>query len=214
MRKHLLLGLLVALIAGCGDDPKPPKDLKGTAKPDPNNETTPNIDTSGWADKPRVLIEAETAKCVKPFKTGDDAKAGGGKYLVLPSLGCSGGTHVHLAKDQKDPKRTAGSAELEFTVAKAGDYVLWMRKWTCCSCGDSWKVQIDDGKAFTFGNQGTTHRHWAWLAHQDSDGKLKLKLTKGKHKLKLINRGESGFRIDQILFWADHKHAPAGKEKG
>ncbi len=193
MRKHLLLGLLVALIAGAGgcgdDDQKPPKNGGEARNGNPDDGTRPNIHETGLGTKPRVLIEAETARCVKPFKTGDSAEAAGGKYLVLPSRGCSGGIHVHLAEKETDPRRTAGSAELDFTVKEAGDYVLWVRKWTCCSCGDSWKMRIDEGKAFTFGNQGTTHRHWSWLAHQDTDGKIKIKLTKGKHKLKLINRG-------------------------
>jgi hypothetical protein len=166
----------------------------------------------GLDAQPRALIEAESATCVAPFQVVADAEASGGKYLTIPSRGC-GVKHIHIA-EEKTPARTAGSAEIEFEIPEDREYVLWVRKWTCCGCGDSWKMQLDEDKAFVFGNQGTTHRHWSWLSHQDEDGKIKFKLSKGAHKLKLTNRGESGFRIDQILFWADHKRVPQGKEKG
>jgi hypothetical protein len=166
----------------------------------------------GLEDKPRVLIEPEAAKCVAPFEVADDAEASGGKYLTVRPKACDGNEHKHIA-DEKDPARTAGSAELEFTVGEDGDYLLWVRKWTCCTCGDSWKMKIDGAEAFTFDCQGTTHRHWSWIAHQGADGKVRFSLKKGPHKLVLTNRGESGFRIDQILFSADLSRVPAGKEK-
>jgi len=211
MRKHLLYLSLVTLgglLLGCGEtgNGKRPgangKNGSGNGKPD-----------IVWnQDRPRILIEAETATCLAPFKIAKAAEASGGQYLTLPSKGCDGNVHHHIAKEGT-PERTTGSAQVEFEVETGGDYLLWIRKWTCCSCGDSFSVKIDDRKPFTFGNQGTTHRHWSWLAHQGGDGKVRLKLTKGKHTLKIINRGESGFRIDQIIFWADHKRVPQGQEK-
>ncbi len=217
MRKHLMywaLAMLPALFFGCGGsgngkppngkNPKPPKVKSG-------NGGGPDIVWS--ADKPKILVEAEAAVLMPPFATAKAAEAAGGSYLTLASKGCDGNVHRHLAKDENAPERLAGWAELEFEVKTDGDYLLWIRKWTCCSCGDSFSLSIDDGKAFTFGNQGTTHRHWSWLAHQGGDGKVRLSLKKGKHKLKIINRGESGFRIDQIIFWADPKRVPQGQEK-
>jgi len=159
-----------------------------------------------------VLVSAATSRARLVLA---DSEASGGKCLTLPSAGCDGQIHNHIAKDEKDPKRTAGSAELAFTVEKEGEYCLWIRKWWCCSCGDSFSLQVDDGKAFTFGDDGTTPRRWSWLAHKDADGQVKFKLTAGAHKLTFRNRGESGFRIDQVLFTADPESGfvPQGKER-
>ncbi|MHC4916343.1 MAG: hypothetical protein ACYTGB_12710 [Planctomycetota bacterium] len=216
MRK-LLAGMTLAAtmaLAGCGSDAPPDNAGEPGARPPgggQKNGSGPDVD---WGDKkPRVLIEAEKATPVAPYAVAQDAAASGGKYLTVASKGCDGNVHQHIVKDEKDPARRAGSAELEFEVKEAAEYVLWVRRWTCCSCGDSWTMQIDDGPAFTVGDQDITHQHWSWQAQQDADGKVKFKLTAGKHKLKFANRGESGFRIDQVLFWADHKHAPAGMEK-
>ncbi len=216
MRKHLMhlaLATLAGLLVSCGDscNGKPGKGNGQNGDVNSGAEKPPNIE---WAkEQPKVVIEAEVARCVPPFTVGQSSEAAAGKYLTLPSKGCDGVVHQHLAKDETAPERLAGSAELEFTVETSGEYLLWIRKYTCCSCGDSWAVQIDGGKPFTFGNQGTTHRHWSWLAHQAGNGKVRIKLEKGKHKLKIINRGESGFRLDQILFWADTKQVPQGMER-
>lgn len=215
MRKYLLLGLLVALAAGCGGDNPQPLPAGGNQAGDQGEGEG---DGGGPTiipppARPKVLIEGESAgKLVQPFATGAHAKASGGRYLTLPSAGCDGRFHKHIAPED-DPKRKAGSAELEFTVERQAEYVLWVRKWSCCSCGDSWRMQFDEGKPFDFGNAGTNHGFWSWLAQQDADGKVRFKLSPGKHKLKLTNRGESGFRIDQVLLWADHKQVPQGIEK-
>jgi hypothetical protein len=211
-RIHLGFGLLALLLTagfGCGDG--------DAGKPPPANGTAPAQGQDGpvvigLEEKPQVLVEPEVAKCVFPFEVGEDADASGGKYLTIRPKSCDGNEHKHIA-EEKDPARTAGSAELEFEVKEDGEYLLWVRKWTCCGCGDSWKMKIDDGEPFTFDCQGTTHRHWSWIAHQGPDGKVKFALKKGKHKLLLTNRGESGFRIDQILFSADPKRVPAGRER-
>jgi hypothetical protein len=130
----------------------------------------------------------------------------------VPSKGCNGEHHQHIAAET-DPERYKGSAELAFAVEKDGEYILWIRKWWCCSCGDSFSLQLDDGKAFVFGDDGTTPRHWTWLAHQEAGEIRKFKLSAGAHKLIFRNRGESGFKIDQILFTADPKFVPQGKEQ-
>jgi hypothetical protein len=215
MRKHLMylaLAVIAGIAIGCGESCSGKNGTGNGANGNAGNGNgkPPNIE---WAkDQPKVVIEAEIASCVSPFSVGQSAEAGGGKYLTLPSKGCAGNVHQHIAKEGT-PERVAGSATLEFTIEKDADYYLWVRKYTCCSCGNSWAMQIDEGKPFTFGNQGTTHRHWSWLAHRGGNGKIRLKLKKGKHKLKIINRGDSGFRLDQILFWADTKQVPQGKEK-
>ena len=166
----------------------------------------------GLALLPASLLKPELQpSLVPPFQVMDDSLASGGKCLTLPSKGCNGEHHQHIAPEGT-PERIAGSAELTFKVGKDGDYVLWIRKWWCCSCGDSFSLELDGAKPFIFGNDGTTPRHWSWLEHKDADGPVKFRLSAGEHKLVFRNRGESGFRIDQLLFTADLKAVPQGKE--
>jgi hypothetical protein len=197
--------------AGCGGSTPPAADPGANRKPPPPKGNGPVI--IEVADAPRVVLEAEAATNVQPhFKVVDDSEASGGKCLTVPSKGCSGALHQHIAPEG-DPERTRGSAELAFTVEKDGEYILWIRKWWCCSCGDSFSLQLDEGKPFVFGNDGTTTLHWSWLAHQEAGEVRKFKLAAGAHKLIFRNRGESGFRIDQVLFTADPKYVPQGKEQ-
>lgn len=206
--------LAAAVAAGCGGGAKP-----GPATPGAPGSPAPGGDrgTEGGptivmpSDSPRVVVEAEAAeKLVVPFQVMADADASGGKALTLPSKGCAG-QHLHIA-EEGTPERTAGSAELALTIEKEGTYYLWIRRWWCCSCGDSFNLELDGGKAFAFGNDGTTFRRWVWMEHKDADGPAKFKLAAGPHKLVFKNRGESGFRIDQVLFATDPKFVPQGRE--
>lgn len=202
--------VVAVLAAGCGGGSKPP----GTKPPD--GGTTGPIDAGPTivmpSDAPRVVVEAEAAgKVTAPFQVMADADASGGKALTLPSKGCAG-QHLHIA-EEGTPERTAGSAELPFSIEKEGTYFLWVRRWWCCSCGDSFNLELDGGKAFTFGNDGTTPRRWTWMEHKDADGPVKFKLSAGAHRLVFRNRGESGFRIDQVLLSADPKYVPQGREQ-
>ncbi|HOX08726.1 MAG TPA: hypothetical protein PK280_20190 [Planctomycetota bacterium] len=200
---------LAALAAGCGGDSQVP--TAPTGKGQPPKGGGPVVIMPDEA--PRIVVEAEAATDVQPhFKVLEDSEASGGKSLTVPSKGCNGEHHQHIAKEETDPERTKGSAELAFRAEKDGEYILWIRKWWCCSCGDSFTLQLDDGKPFVFGNDGTTPRHWAWLAYQEAGEPRKFRLSAGPHKLVFRNRGESGFRIDQVLWAADPKFVPQGKE--
>jgi hypothetical protein len=196
-----------SLSLGCGDQAREDNAARDGAAGDGNGPLIVSAE-----DLPKILLEAEEATCTLPFKREDDADASGGHCLGLPSKGCDGTLHLHIA-EEGEPARTAGSAAIEFSAPQAGEYVLWMRKWTCCSCGDSWNIAIDGGRPDTMGNQGTTHRHWAWMLHSDAEGPVVFKLAAGRHTLSIANRGESGFRIDQVLFSADHKRVPQGVER-
>jgi hypothetical protein len=206
MRKHLILNtmaVLLLVLCGCGED-SPPAD-----QPDDGTSQENGPDIVAFDQAPKVLLEAETAACKAPYAIGEDAEASGGKYITVAPISCDGKDHTHLG----DALRKSGQATIEFEVAKDGDYVIWFRKWSCCSCGDSWLVKLDDRKAVTFGNEGTTHRHWTWICRRDGDDLVKVSLKSGKHKMVFSNRGESGFRIDQVLLWADTKRVPQGKER-
>ena len=215
MMRALIAGTVavVVLAAGCGGGSTPvtPPD-SGGAKPGTGTPGTgPKVIMP--AESPRVVVEAEAATNVQPhYVVLDDSEASGGKCLTVPSKGCNGEHHQHIAPET-DPERTKGSAELAFKIEKDGEYLLWIRKWWCCSCGDSFSLQLDGGKPFVFGNDGTTPRHWAWLAHQSAGEPRKFKLTAGEHKLIFTNRGESGFKIDQILFTMDPQYVPQGREQ-
>jgi hypothetical protein len=212
MMRVLIAGTLavVLLAAGCGGDAQPGGKPGGGGKgPDGGSTRKPGggVVVIKRKELPRVLVEAEAAtNLVAPFQVVADSEASGGKCLTLPSKGC-GAVHQHIAPEGT-PERTAGSAELAFSVDQEGEYVLWIRKWWCCSCGDSFSLQLDEGKPFVFGNDATTFRNWTWLAHQEAGEPVKFKLSAGAHKLTFKNRGESGFRIDQVLFTADPEFVP------
>jgi hypothetical protein len=212
MTRILFAGTLAVVLfaAGCGGDGPSPAPPGGKNLPPKGGGPVVIMPE----DAPRVLVEAEAATDVQPyFKVVEDSEASGGKCLTVPSKGCNGEHHQHIAEKETDPERTKGSAELAFTVGQAGEYVLWIRKWWCCACGDSFSLQLDDGKPFVFGNDGTTPRHWTWLVYQESGELRKFKLSAGAHKLIFRNRGESGFKIDQVLWSADSKFVPQGKEQ-
>ena len=106
-------------------------------------------------------------------------------------------------------KKTKGHAVYNFEVAEDGEYSLWCRVWWLDRCGNSLTVIIDDGKPFTFGQDGT-YKFWHWVKNPPKIKQLNLK--KGKHKLQ-VKRREDGIKLDQILFTKDKRFVPMGIEK-
>lgn len=215
MRVLIALLAVAALAGGCGDDGRKPvqSPTPDNARPDAGARKPGGPKVVMADDSPRFVFEAEAAtSLVAPFQTMEDSEASGGKCLTLPSKGCNGVHHQHIA-EEGTPERTAGSAELAFNVPADGDYYLLIRMWPCCSCGNSFAVSIDGGKPFVFGEESSTNKHWSWIKAQEAGDARKFKLTAGDHKLVFKNRGESGFRIDQLIWTTSASFVPQGQEK-
>ena len=134
------------------------------------------------------------------------APPGGNAAAVLADS--SGGQYLEIPEGVGKPPDVNGDATLEFSLEKAGTYVLWCRVWWLDGCGNSIGIAIDGGKDFTFG-QDATYKKWHWVK---SPPRLEqLTLPAGKHTLKLMNR-EDGIAIDQILFTTNTRYVPVGIE--
>jgi len=148
------------------------------------------------ARAPRILIEAESAKSIQPpVAVFESADASGGKFLEAPE----GPDHEEIS--------VGGSAEYEFSVTTAGEYVLWIRKNWSGACGNSLLVKIDDLPEVVFGEDGT-YDTWDWAL---AVGR-KFSLAPGAHTLTIKNR-EDGAKFDQILLTTDTKYVPVGIEE-
>ncbi len=161
-----------------------------------------------------LCFEAESAdRVVAPVAvTGsggtDDKGVSGGKHLEIARTNHLTEAESKAGEKKESKEEKKGEALYTFAVEKDGEYYLWGRAWWSDRCGNSVSMIIDDGKSFTFGQDGT-YRTWHWIK---SPPRIRqLKLTKGKHTLK-IKRREDGVKLDQLLFTTDKEYVPVGIE--
>ena len=151
----------------------------------------------GFEDTGRIVINAASAKKIAaPMRWGKDAAAVKGKFLEIPDSGKTG------AK----VKEGQGHAIFEFEAKEDGKYYVHMRVWWTDACGNSIHVAVDDKKPIRI--QDSTYKHWHWVKAK----RKVIKLTKGKHALKVSNR-EDGARFDQVLLINDKEYVPQGIEE-
>lgn len=161
-------------------------------------------ESASEVEAPMALIDVSVSVKLRgdtPLKPqGDGAK---------PVEGASGRKYLEVAQGKGNPpKVVSGEALYVFSVDSKGQYYLWCRVWWPDECGNSFNISVDDSKSFTFGQDGTFKR-WHWVK---APLRLKqLKLTKGKHSLRVKNR-EDGAKIDQVLLTSDRKYVPVGIE--
>lgn len=157
-----------------------------------------------------ICLEAESAEAVDAPMVVIDAGAPAEGAMTPVAADASGGAYLEVAQGQGNPpKVTTGQARLRFTVSEAGTYMLWCRVWWLDECGNSFSVQIDDTRPFTFG-QDATYKTWHWVK---SPSRLRqLKLDAGEHTMVLGNR-EDGMRIDQVLLTTDRRLVPVDIER-
>lgn len=123
-------------------------------------------------------------------------KASGGKALEVPQ------------GKGNPPEVTTGKAEYAFEVDADGDYFLWCRVWWLDECANSFTMNIDNARSFTFG-QDATYKTWHWVK---APSRLKqLSLSKGKHKLVVACR-EDGAMLDQVVLTTNKRYVPVGIE--
>jgi hypothetical protein len=169
----------------------------------------------------RIVLEAESGVVTAPFEVGEDAAASGGKCVVLPEKWAThedlnpafktreGGKPVPREGLAENPLGSAlvpnGTVEIAFEAKKAGRYLLWVRAWFDCSCGDSLFLNVDDDPPVDRNGDGTyderppymiagsTHGRWKWFALR----KAVFELEAGPHVLRIFPR-EDGIKIDQV----------------
>jgi hypothetical protein len=171
-------------------------------------------DGGGAGPAARIVVEAESGiELTEPLKQVADDQASGGACLALPSPGCADGKHLHPADGPAAPGRVAGSAQVPFRVATEGEYSLWIRTWWCCAEGDAFVVELDGGRSYIFGDDGADFRKWSWRDLREGGRQVRFRLAAGRHVLLIRTRGESGFKIDQLLFTTDGRFRPKGIAK-
>ncbi len=111
--------------------------------------------------------------------------------------------------------RDVGSARCRFTVAEAGDYVVWVRVFAPSGESDSFHLSLGD-QPFSLSDVSRTGE-WLWDAVRDRrDGKpdfagrTVFPLAAGEHLLRLRNR-ESGTRIERIAIVREGVVFPPGE---
>ena len=157
------------------------------------------IGTAFCATAQSVCFEAEAAADLEEplVKTVSDADQ------------VSGGAFLEIKQGAGDPPNANGAGKITFEVPESKRYYLWCRVWWLDACGNSIGINIDDAKAFTFG-QDRTFKSWHWV---QAPTKLpQFELEAGEHTLHLSHR-EDGVRIDQILLTANKRYIPVGTEK-
>ena len=152
-----------------------------------------------------ICVEAESATSLTPpMRIASATNSPPAEATVLAQA--SGQAALDVPQGVGKPPEVGGDATLTFTLPSDGEYILWGRAWWDDECGNSLTLSIDDGRDFSFG-QDPTYKTWHWIR---STPRLKqLKLTAGKHTLKIKNR-EDGIKLDQVLFTKSKRYVPIG----
>lgn len=155
-----------------------------------------------------VCFEAEHAPLVQaPMRVTDADRVPINEKTILEAA--SGGAYLEVPdKAGAPPEVTTGRAVIPFEVPEDGTYILWIRAYWSDECGNSVGIAIDDARPFSFG-QDSTYKAWHWVK---SPPRIKqLELSKGKHRLEIINR-EDGVRLDQVLLVNTRRYVPVDIE--
>lgn len=133
-----------------------------------------------------IYLEAEKGSLRAPMETGV-TDAGRGFIWVPTGQGSI-----------SDPLENGGTASYTFTVATAGDYMLWGRQHSPSTGHNSFFVSVDSRPFLTWNTALTNLWLWDQLRDGYSGSGVKLHLGVGKHTLRIKQR-EDGTRLDQIL---------------
>lgn len=158
-----------------------------------------------------LCLEAESGTAMtaplRVIKADEDAQHGDMRPVAD---GASGAAYLEVAQGKGNPPKVSGGT-VSYSVAlpESGTYTLWCRVWWLDECGNSFGVEVNGERAFTFG-QDATYKKWHWVKSPPRLRQLQLKA--GTHTLKLLNR-EDGIRIDQILLSNDRRFVPVDIER-
>jgi len=156
----------------------------------------------------RIVLEAEDAIDVQPPVLIIDASL---PQKTKPATGASGNKYIEIAQGAGKPSEGGeyGNAVLKFKIDNTGAYYIWARCFWQDGCGNSFIMQINEMRPFTFG-QDSTYGTWHWVKAPKQI--MPIKLEKGEHKLAIRNR-EDGIRIDQFIITDDPRFIPVDIEE-
>jgi polygalacturonase len=159
-------------------------------------------DLPGFSEQPAgvIVIPAEKMRLARPMSVVADASV---RAIEVPLAG----------------GREAGSARCRFTVAEAGDYVLWIHALAPSGESDSFYAAIDGGEPAL--SDLSKLGAWSWDRVRERSGDIPAKqafktfpLAVGEHTLTLRNR-ECGTRIAAlVIVKKDRAFDPARDFKG
>jgi hypothetical protein len=156
-----------------------------------------------------VCVEAESASAVEApmFRVSEASVPTGTVYVA----GASGGAYLEIPEGRGNPPSvTSGCATVGIDIPEEGAYTLWVRVWWQGECSNSFRVQVDNGKPFLFG-EDATYKVWHWVRYPVARLGPQLKLTPGRHRFVFLNR-EDGVRLDQVALSTDRRWVPVDVE--
>jgi hypothetical protein len=162
------------------------------------------------ADFEKIRIEAESAAKIEGdlMRIIADPQASGGKCIEIPD------------KLGKPEDGKFARAIYRFTVAKAGHYTFWCRRWWLDQCGDTFAVRFDEaGKPRKLGHEpiigsdnAARFKQWGWSPVFENGKPRQWYFTAGPHVMEILNT-EDGPRLDLILLTNDRDYLPSDSEE-
>ncbi len=155
----------------------------------------PALPSSGF------YLEAESGELSGGFTIGTDAAASAGQFLQAPD---------EAVPDDADSTATA---RYTFTLAEAGDYLIWGRIYSPDIYTNRFHVQVDGGARYLW--RISVGNIWYWDDFHDNlqyNEPLRFQLTAGTHELVLGNVA-AGARLDRLYITASGDTPPGNNTK-
>jgi len=137
-------------------------------------------------------FEAEYGEVTYPMQILNDANASNGQYVEVP---------------QEYSDDSAAKVVFEFTVAEAGNFVVWGRVKSSGDTHDSFRVIMDQQSEIVWHISGKTN--WTWdevYIYAGEDPKI-FYLSAGTHTLTIRNR-EWASKLDKVVITSDLDYNP------
>ncbi len=157
-----------------------------------------------------VCFDAGTAEHIQaPMRRVDASdKAFAATNTVVE--GASENVYLEIPKiENPTDKDKQAQARYSFSVAKAGEYFLWLRVWWDDECSNSFRASLNGQAPFIMG-RNRTFRRWHWV--KSPPRTKQLNLEKGTHTLAIMYR-EDRVKLDQILLTTDRRFVPVDIER-